>query len=266
MIEVEPRVALRIGLVLLITGIIVTVYAALTYSAVECAGVEFVSNSCFVVSKPGIICVKGTGVSIPQLRKVNSSTISGCTVQYAVNKVGVYCIKGSLPKNASIIICYPQRVGSFSILYWLIGAGLVLLGGGILYWCITRTKTNEEEYLMEKYVIDEGTVCRSLSLARHICRVNLTEMSVPEFIRRATEFLSNELGYKQREIASTYAILVRGSMFGLGRKKPVTLLLYVGSDNEVILDFRVAPLQASGLYDLKQFADEVSLLLKNIRP
>ncbi|GEM_PF-2718037 len=262
MIRVWSRRALITGLALLVAGFLIIIHATMTHDALECINVNFINSSCFTVSKPGIICVRNAKVPVLGLREVNVSAINGCTVQYSVNKAGTYCLSSALPTEAELTLCRFREPGLSELLYWFLGAVMVLVGGGLLYRYATSMETVEAE-LLEEYIINEGAVCRSLSLTRHECRVRQVSSCTADFIREASEFMCSKFGYRQRELAETYAILTRGKVFGLGDKKPVSLLMYV-DNNDVVLEFRVAPLQASGLYDLKRFAEEVKALLRNV--
>ena len=262
MVRVGPKGTLTVGLVLLVIGILVIVHITITYGVTECTNVNITNNSCFTIKEPGIVCVKGAEVTIPGLKEVNVPTLGECKIQYSASKAGTYCVSSASSESYEISLCRLRELGLSDLLYWCVGAVMILSGGGILYLYLTSTKTTEGE-LLSRYVIGEGAVCRSLSLTRHECRIKPAGSNAMELIRKISGFMQGELGYRRRELTDTYAILTRGNIFGLGNRKPVTLLIYVNRD-EVILEFRVAPLQASGLYDLKRFAREVEELLKNL--
>lgn len=166
---------------------------------------------------------------------------------------------------ATCLWIYRVSSGSLvGVFGWIASSVLMVLGGITMYFWLTSGEHGE---LKDTYELLGGKVlCKSTGLARHKClvREGAINLHLSDFIRVAAEHFRESAGYAVRDLAETYAILTKGGMFS--REKSVVLLIYV-SEEGVVLEYRVAPLQATGLLDLKTFVKEVEALfdkLKNI--
>jgi len=141
---------------------------------------------------------------------------------------------------------------------WVSSSVLIVFGGIVLYFWVTGHGRDE---LQDKYeLLNGGVSCHALGLTKHKCVVqgSIISLSSSDFIRTAAEYLSANAGYKVKDLTDTYAILTRGGL--LSRQKSAVLLIYVDKEN-IVFEYRVAPLQASGLYDLRVLVEEVKSLL-----
>ena len=141
---------------------------------------------------------------------------------------------------------------------WVLSSVLAVSGGILLYVWLTGTDAEE---LKDMYELLGGRIrCRSAGLTRHMCVIRNVKgaSKQAELVRVVAEFLAREAGYRVRDLTSTYAVLTRGGL--LNRRKSLILLIFVNND-DVVFEYRVAPLQASGLYDLRLAVNEVKLLL-----
>ncbi len=250
---------LALGAFLVAIGAAVLVLSTLCKggTTLSCGDVTWVNKSCFKVSAPGILCVSNSNASIPNLKEVKPPTTCRGGVAYVIRKPGEYCIQRPFRTLPSIKLCAIKEMPGIELAVWVSSSLMVISGLILLYRYMTKGDEVEEEY-----VVGDGHItCRARSLTRHECRITGVGDRSPEIIRVISEYLRSALNYRVRDLQEGYAILERGSALGFGRK-PVTLLIHA-KDDDVILEYSVAPLQASGLYDLKEFAEELNSLFEN---
>ncbi len=256
----RSRQALALGALLVAIGAVVLVLSTLCKGSttLSCGDVTWVNKSCFKVGAPGILCVS-SNASIPNLKEVKPPATCRGGVAYVIRKPGEYCIQQSFRTLPSIKLCTIKEMSGTELAVWVSSSLMVISGLILLYRYITR---EEGDGVKEEYVVGDGRItCRARSLTRHECRIAGVGDRSPEIIRTISEYLRSALNYRVRDLQEGYAILERGSALGFGRK-PVTLLIHA-KDNDIILEYSVAPLQASGLYDLREFAEELNLLFEN---
>ena len=256
----KGKQVLVLGTFLIIAGAVVLVLSVLRGggTTLSCEEVSWVNESCFQVRKPGILCVGGNA-SIQGLREVNSPTDCGGEVAYVIEKQGKYCIQQSFGAAPSVKLCVIREMSGIESVMWVSGSLAVIGGLILLYKYVTRGS----DEVKEEYVVGGGRIiCKAKSLTRHECRIDGVGDRSSEAIRVISEYLRSTLNYRVRDLQERYAILERGNALGLGKGKPVTLLIHV-KDNDIILEYSVAPLQASGLYDLREFAEELNSIFEN---
>lgn len=250
---------LALGVLLVAVGMVMLVLSVLYKggAALSCRDVTWVNNSCFQVSMPGILCVSDSNASIPSLKEVKPPTTCRGEVAYVIKEPGEYCVQRSFRTLPSIRLCAIKEMSGIELAVWVSSSLMVISGLILLYRYIIKG-----DEVREEYVVSSGRItCRARSLTRHECRIAGVGDRSPEIIRMISEYLRSALDYRVRDLKEGYAILERGSALGFGGK-PVTLLIHAKGD-DVILEYSVAPLQASGLYDLKEFAEELNSLLEN---
>jgi len=176
-----------------------------------------------------------------------------------LHKVGIAAVSIGMILTFCLLVNHAWLPTTLESIGWVASSALAVFGGVLLYVWSTSSEHND---LKDTHELFGGRVlCRSTGLTSHKCVIHgiSVGLSSSYLVRTAARYFSANAGYKLRELTSTYAILTRGSL--ISRRKSAVLLIYVDKEDTVVLEYKVAPLQASGLYDLKVLVDEVRSFL-----
>ena len=174
---------------------------------------------------------------------------------FTVLSPGRYCVVGGPEVNAecSVTVCKASELTAVFRALTIGGGLLLVLALALVY----KDITNPDKYgVKEEVRVTDRLICKSRSLTNHECRYMVRKDEDGESIVNAiTEHFVNNHNYKVVRKDNSLVVL-RGKIGeGISAKGVELIIYYNRGAREVIMEFRISGLRASGLLDLGKIVE-----------